>query len=375
MIKRKMIKYLTVILILIFMPSLQGKTNKNRTEETDTLHEAMFYEKLPGERVKDHLCPHECMLEEGQTGLCGARKNINGKLYTLTYGKPVAIHIDPIEKKPFFHVLPGSRSFSIATAGCNLRCIFCQNWQISQANPSKAKSYKLSPEQIVNIAEKNNCSSIAYTYTEPTIFYEYMLDIAKIARQRGILNVMHTCGFIKPKPLRNLCKYMDAANVDLKGFAPDFYTKMSSGKLEPVLKAIKIIKEEGVWLEITNLIIPNSNDDTEVIRNMCEWIKENVGVNVPLHLSRFYPNYKLQSLPPTPVETLEKARKIAMDVGLNYVYIGNVPGHPAENTYSPYTKRVLIKRSGYTVTENNIINGKSKFTSKEIPGIWKEEEE
>ncbi len=305
--------------------------------------------------------------------MCGARKNIGGTLYTLTYGRPVAVHVDPIEKKPFFHVLPGERALSIATAGCNLRCKFCQNWQISQADPAKKRAYRLSPRQIVKLAQKKDCPAIAYTYTEPTIFYEYMLETAKLAKKAGILNVVHSCGFINPKPLRRLTKYVDAFNVDLKGFNKGFYRKMSAGRRGPILKAIKIIKEEGAWLELTNLIIPTENDSPKTIRRMCEWIKKNLGPNVPLHFARFYPQYKLKQHPPTPIKSLERAREIAREVGLNYVYVGNVPGHKAESTYSPYTGKLLIRRRGYTLLENNLKDGKSKFSGKKIPGIWQED--
>jgi len=299
------------------------------------------------------------------------RENRDGILYTLVYSKPCAVHIDPIEKKPLFHVLPGSSAYSIATAGCNLRCKFCQNWQISQALPEDVESYDMAPQEVVDKAKKAGAKAIAYTYTEPTIFYEYMLDTAKIAKKEGILNVMHSAGHINEAPLKELCKYLDAANIDLKGFSQDFYGQMSLGNLDSVLQTLKILKEEGVWVEITNLVLPGFNDDPELIKRMCVWIKDNLGPNTPLHFSRFWPMYKLTNLSPTPVETLEKAKQIANDAGLKYVYIGNIPGSSAESTFCPVCRKLLIGRSGYTITENNIKNGKCKFCNAEIPGIWK----
>jgi pyruvate formate lyase activating enzyme len=299
------------------------------------------------------------------------RINKDGALYTLGYGNPVAIHIDPIEKKPFFHVLPGHNAFSLAVAGCNMRCLFCQNWQISQSKPDETDNYNLSPEDIVNQSLKSECPFIVYTYTEPTVFYEYMLDISKLAKQKGLRNGMHTCGYINPEPLKELLKYMDAVNVDLKSFNPEFYRKMGAmAELEPVLATIKTIKQEGVWLELTNLIIPGENDSPEEIKKMCIWIKENLGTEVPLHFSRFTPQFQLANLPPTPLSKLEEACQIAKDIGLKYVYIGNVPGHPGEDTYCPNCKKILIDRIGYEILENNIKAGKCKFCGYKIAGIW-----
>jgi len=332
---------------------------------------ASYWQNIKENIVQCLLCPRKCVLDVGQRGVCTVRINKEGKLYTLGYGNPVAIHIDPIEKKPFFHVAPGEPVFSLAVAGCNMRCIFCQNWQISQSRPDETENYNLSPEEVVNKTIENNCKFIAYTYTEPTVFYEYMLDIAKLAREKGIKNTMHSCGYINAQPLKELLKYMDAVNVDLKGFSEEFYAKIGLlAQLKPVLETLKIIKEEGVWLEITNLIIPNFNDDPQKIKEMCIWIKENLGDEVPLHFSRFVPNFKLQNLPPTPIEKLEEAYKIAKDVGLKYVYIGNVPGHKGENTYCPNCGKIAVKRIGYEILENNIKDGKCKFCGYKIVGRW-----
>ena len=343
---------------------------KKIREANLSLLEARYYKKLGDKTVQCQLCPNFCVLPNGRKGLCGARMNVNGKLYTLVYGKPVAVHVDPIEKKPFSHFLPGTTAFSIATAGCNLGCIFCQNWQISQARPEETIHYNLSPEEIVKLAIKYESKSIAYTYTEPTIFYEYMLDTAKLAKKKGIRNVMHTCGYINPEPLKELLKYMDAVNVDLKGFSEEFYQTMCKGRLQPVLETIKTVKRSGVWLEITNLVIPGKNDDPKTIRSMCLWIKENAGPDVPVYFSAFTPHYQLQNLPPTPVATLEMAYKIGKEAGLNYVYIGNVYGHTKEHTYCPKCGKILIERLGFAVLSNNIVSGKCKFCGYKVPGVW-----
>lgn len=334
------------------------------------LKEALYYQKLDNKIVQCHLCPRNCVIPPGKRGFCGVRENRDGTLYTLSYGKVVALHTDPIEKKPLFHFLPGTTAFSIATAGCNLRCKFCQNWEISQKRPEEASYTYIEPQDLVRYAKQDGSPTIAYTYTEPTIFYEYMLETAKLAHQQGIRNIMHSDGYINEEPLRQLAKYLDAANIDLKGFTEDYYAKLSEATLEPVLRSLKILKEEGVWIEITNLVLPGYNDDSGIIRKMCLWIKENLGADTPLHFSRFQPMYKLAALNPTPVETLEKARQIAMDVGLKYVYIGNVPGHPAEDTYCPGSSEIAIKRAGYIVVENNLVDGKCK-SGEEIKGVWR----
>ncbi|MFH0763527.1 MAG: AmmeMemoRadiSam system radical SAM enzyme [Candidatus Omnitrophota bacterium] len=332
---------------------------------------ASFWYKVKGNVVQCVLCPRRCVINSGQRGACTVRVNKDGMLYTLGYGNPVAVHVDPIEKKPFFHVLPGENAFSIAVAGCNMRCLFCQNWTISQAKPDETAAYDMPPEAAVAAAAKHNCPFIVYTYTEPTVFYEYMLDISKLARSKGLKNGMHTCGYINPEPLAELLEYMDAVNVDLKGFNVEFYRKMGAfAELKPVLETLKAVKARGVWLEITNLIIPGLNDDPEEIKSMCEWIKESLGDEVPLHFSRFMPAFRLQNLPPTPVEKLDEAYKIAKGAGLKYVYVGNVPGNPKENTYCPNCGKMIVNRIGYEVVENNITDSKCKFCGERIAGIW-----
>lgn len=333
---------------------------------------ASYWNKIKGKVVQCVLCPRKCVLDAGQRGFCTVRINKDGTLYTLGYGNPVAVHVDPIEKKPFFHVLPGENAFSLAVAGCNMRCLFCQNWQISQARPDEVAAYDLPPEKVVKEALKSGAPFIVYTYTEPTVFYEYMLDIAKLAKAKGLKNGMHSCGYINQEPLKELLKYMDAVNVDLKGFNPEFYRKMGSmADIASVLETLKTIKKEGVWLEITNLVIPGQNDDPKVIRTMCRWIKDNLGSGVPLHFSRFIPSFKLQNLPPTPVEKLEEAYKIAKEEGLKYVYIGNIPGNDYENTYCPNCGKLIIERHGYQVWIDGMKDGKCKHCGYIVEGIWK----
>jgi len=329
----------------------------------------MNYEKLKDKKVKCNLCPNYCIIKENEYGKCKARKNIGGKLYSMVYGKIAAMHIDPVEKKPFFHFLPGSLIYSISTTGCNMRCKFCQNWQISQVYPYEVKTKFISPQDIINDVKSKKINAIAFTYGEPSVFYEYMLDIAKLAKKNGIRTAVVSSGYLNPEPLKKLLPYIDAYKIDLKGFTDKFYNEVTSGKLNPVLETIKIIKKSGVWLEIVNLIIPGYNDDEKDIKRMAEWIKNNLGDDVPLHFTRFYPNYKLSNLPPTPIETLKKARKIAMDAGLKYVYTGNIPDTEGSTTYCPKSKQPAIIRNGFFVIKNNLKDGTCPDGSK-IPGIW-----
>lgn len=331
--------------------------------------EALFYDKVSG-GLKCRKCPHECLLNIDKIGICRNRVNHKGKLYTIAYGNPCAVHVDPIEKKPFYHFLPKSRSFSIATAGCNLRCLNCQNWQISQVSPKETDNYDLMPEKVVEQCLKTKCESISYTYSEPTTFYEYAYDTATLAREKGIKNVWKSNGYINEIPLRKMCKVMDAANIDLKIFDDNVYRKISSAKLDPVLRTLKILKEENVWLETTNLVIPNWTDNLDTIKRMCEWFMKNGLEDYPLHFSRFTPLYKLSQLPLTPVSTLIKARQVALETGIKYVYIGNVQTNQAENTYCHKCKKMIIERKGYAILSNFIVNKKCKFCGENIPGVW-----
>ncbi|HQO38752.1 MAG TPA: AmmeMemoRadiSam system radical SAM enzyme [Candidatus Omnitrophota bacterium] len=334
-------------------------------------HEASFYEKLRNTVVNCRLCPRECVIPDGKRGYCRVRENRTGVLYALSYGQPVAVHTDPIEKKPFFHFLPSSEAFSIATVGCNMNCAFCQNWEISQAKPEDARAGYATAGHIVTQARRSGAQSIAFTYTEPTIFYEYMLDIARKAKAAGLRVTMHSNGFINEEPLRQLCKYLDAANIDLKGFTQEYYAKVCEGSLEPVLRSLKVLREEGVHLEITNLVLSGYNDDPQKVREMCVWIRDNLGADTPMHFSRFYPMYKLLALIATPVEKLEAVREIALDAGLKYVYIGNIPGHEAEHTYCPACRNAVIRRSGYIVSDFDIVDGRCKYCGEPVKGVWR----
>ena len=331
--------------------------------------EALFYAQTP-KGIRCQICPNECDIKEGEAGDCRNRVNKNGKLYSIAYGNPCAIHVDPIEKKPLNHFLPGSNAFSIATAGCNLACLYCQNWTISQKSPAETKNYDLLPDKVVETCIENNCESIAYTYSEPITFYEYTYDSSVLARQAGIKNVLVSAGYINREPLLKLCKVTDAANIDLKSFSDEIYLKLNAGKLQPVLDTLVTMKNEGVWLEITNLVVPSWTDDLEMIKRMCGWLAKNGFTEIPLHFSRFQPMHKLTQLPPTPVNTLKSARDIAIQEGLKHVYIGNVPGLGSESTICPKCSKVVIERRGYSVIQNNLQNGKCRFCTSPVAGVW-----
>ncbi len=324
-----------------------------------------------GKIVQCKLCPKECKLPQGATGDCKVRVNIGNKLYSMVYGKPCAVHNDPVEKKPMFHFLPGARAYSIATAGCNLHCKFCQNWEISQTPPDQTSNYDLAPKNIVENAIREGCETIAYTYSEPMIYYEYTYDTSVLAKERGIKNILVTASYINPKPLRKLCKVVHAANVDIKAFDEKFYQNICGAKLKPVLDALLIYKEEKVFVEITNLLVTNYNDDMKIVKKMCDWIVKELGDDIPMHFSRFWPMYQLLNVPPTPVATLLNARDIAINSGLKYVYVGNVPGLDAENTYCPGCHQTIIQRTGYFVYYNWVTKeGKCKICGYKINGVW-----
>lgn len=316
------------------------------------------------------LCPKSCRISEGQSGDCRSRIVVDGELRAVTYGRPCAVHVDPIEKKPLFHVMPASRILSLATAGCNLHCKYCQNWTISQTGPEDLENIKLPPDKVVQAALAQRCRSIAYTYTEPVIFYEYVLDTSTLARERGLRNVTVTAGYINKRPLEQLCTVIDASNTDLKAFSDAFYKELCEASLKPVLDGMVVMKERGVWLEVTNLVIPTFNDDLDMVRRMCKWMVANLGKETPLHFSRFYPMYKIRNLPPTPVDFLMKARQEALEIGLQYVYVGNVLGTEAENTFCPSDGTLLIRRMGFSILENNLNDGCCPTCGVKIPGIW-----
>lgn len=331
--------------------------------------EAYHYIKTP-RGLRCLICPNECVVLPDEPGDCRTRVAFENKLYTIAYGNPCAVHVDPIEKKPLYHFLPSTKAFSIATAGCNLACLNCQNWNISQASPEDTTNYDLMPEQVVEECLNYKCRSIAYTYSDPIAFYEYTYDTAKLARARGIKNVIITAGYINEKPLRQFCEVVDAANVDLKSFSDEIYMMLNAGKLKPVLDTIKILKQEGVWLEITNLIVPSWTDDFDMIKKMCDWLYDNDLYDCPLHFSRFHPQYKLTNLPATPESTLKQAREIALNAGIRFVYIGNVPDSGAENTHCPNCGKLLIERKGFFVSQNHVKDSKCEFCDESIPGVW-----
>ena len=330
---------------------------------------AMFQEETP-RGIMCRICPNECVLKEGETSKCNNRRVHDSKLWTMAYGNPCSANVDPVEKKPMYHFFPGSRAYSIATAGCNLVCLNCQNWTISQTSPDKTRNYDLMPEKVVQESIKNNCRSIAYTYSEPTTFYEYTYETAVLARKAGVRNIVKSNGYINPDPLKKLCSVIDAANIDLKSFSDSTYLRLTGGKLQPVLDSLKIYKDMGVWLEITNLIVPTWSDNIDEIGRMYKWLSENGFKDTPVHISRFYPMYKLEQLPPTPVEILKNAARIAIGEGLLYVYVGNVPGDEISDTKCPSCGTIVVARQGYRITTNNITGGKCNKCGKEIKGVW-----
>ncbi len=332
------------------------------------MYEARLYEKLHEGKVKCFLCPQYCTISPGKRGICGVRENSEGTLNTLVYGKVAAKHVDPIEKKPFFHFYPGSHSFSIAAVGCNFRCLHCQNFDISQY-PKQNKDIpgeEMSPEEVVEEAMQAGCQSIAYTYTEPTIFFEFAYDCARLAHKKGIRNVFVSNGYTSPDAIRLIAPYLDANNIDLKG-DDAFYKKVVGAKLQPVLDTIKLMKELGVWIEITTLIIPDHNDSDDFLTFAAEFIKS-VDASIPWHVSQFYPTYKLFDKPRTPLKTLRRAREIGLRAGLKYVYEGNVPGTGGENTMCPSCGALLIERIGFSLTHISMKDSQCEKCGARIDG-------
>ena len=315
------------------------------------MKEALVYQKLEGNKIKCNLCSHRCVISPGKRGICRVRENRDGVLYSLVYGKVVTNNIDPIEKKPLFHFYPGSKSYSIATAGCNFRCLHCQNWQISQLKDGEITGEEFTPEEVVEDALGSGCESIAYTYTEPTIFYEYAFDTAEIAHEKGLKNIFITNGYISEEALREISPYLDAANKDLKSMKDNFYRKVCGARLKPVLDSIKLHHMLGIWLEVTTLIIPGYNDSSEELEEIARFIRD-IDKNIPWHVSRFFPAYQLMNVPTTPLDTLKKAVEIGREVGLEYVYQGNVG--EGENTFCPNCGKLLRKRTGFDFVENKI---------------------
>ena len=323
-----------------------------------------------GTYVQCNLCPHRCLIADGERGHCRVRENRGGRLYSMVYGNPCAVHVDPIEKKPFYHFLPTAPAFSLATAGCNLRCLYCQNWSISQVRPEDTQNADLPPAEIVRYARDAGAPVIAYTYSEPTAFYEYMVDTARLAREAGLRNVVISAGFINPEPLRELCGVVDAIKIDLKGYDEGFYRDVCGGELGPVLESIRTIYESGTHLEIVNLVVPTLNDSLDQLRALAHWVAEDLSPDIPLHFTRFHPDYKLTNLPPTPIETLERAREAALAEGVRFAYVGNIPGHPGNHTTCPACGETIVLRQGFAVREYHLRAGACAFCGEPIPGVW-----
>ena len=320
--------------------------------------------------VQCELCPRRCEIAPGGRGDCRVRVNRDGRLTALTYGYPCSLHIDPMEKKPVFHFLPGTPTLSLATVGCNLHCKNCQNWEISQRNPEDVEAMELPPARIVELAQQNACPSISYTYTDPIIFYEYVLDTATVAHAAGLKNILITAGYINPDPARELFRVTDVARIDLKALSEDFYHDICEATLQPVLDTILLAKAMSLEVELVHLIVTTLNDSDGDLRKLCTWIATNVGCDAPLHFSRFYPQHKLAHLPPTPVETLHRARDIARAAGLHFVYLGNILEEDAANTVCPTCQKVLVRRTGFSVLENRVRDGKCPDCQTKIYGVW-----
>jgi pyruvate formate lyase activating enzyme len=333
-------------------------------------HEGFLYTKLDNKLVMCGICPHRCLLSPGDRSVCRSKINMDGILYSLTYGNPCSANVDPIEKKPLFHFKPRSKAFSIATTGCNFRCLNCQNWEISQAKPHEVRHYDLFPADVVKTAQRSGCLSIAYTYSEAVTFFEYMIDTARLAKDNGISNLWISNGYINRKPLLELCKVLDAANVNLKSYSDAIYRKLNGGRLQPVLDTFKTLHEQGVHFEMTNLVVPGYVDDEKMVKQMCRWILKNLGPDYPLHFLRFFPKYKLDRLPATPLSTLVRFRKLAMAEGIHYVYVGNAAYPEGSNTYCHNCKKLLIERTGYIVPTYNLNGNKCKYCKTMIPGRW-----
>ncbi|MRR10009.1 AmmeMemoRadiSam system radical SAM enzyme [bacterium] len=357
------LRWLTAAVIIL------GST-ATRPASPDPRHGASHYRRLGGDSVQCQLCPRRCLLASGATGYCRVRRNTGGTLASLVYGRPCAANVDPIEKKPLYHFLPGSKTLSLATVGCSMRCLFCQNWDISQGEPGDFAVAYVPPDLVAQRAADGGQPSISYTYSEPAVFFEYLYDIATAAKRAGIRNVMVTSGHINPAPLAQLCGVLDAANVDLKGFSDNSYGRMANTRLAPILDAIKVMRTRGVWLELGYLVIPTVNDGPGEIGALCRWVADSLGPDVPLHFLRFFPQHKLAHLPPTPAATLDSAYAIARRAGIRYVYLGNLPGHRANHTYCHRCGRLLIERRGYVVQRNAMRNGRCPSCRTRIPGRW-----
>jgi pyruvate formate lyase activating enzyme len=352
-------------------PAQRLRAYPSNPADSSSAVEARFYEKLLNLKIRCQLCPRACIVDDGERGHCVVRENRGGTFYTLVHSRVSAAHIDPIEKKPLFHYLPGTVAFSISTAGCNVNCKFCQNWNISQWRPEQTHADFAPPRRIVSIARQSNCPTIAYTYGEPVVFAEYLMDTADAGHQAGIRSIVVSNGYIQQEALKQAYGKMDAVKIDLKSFSESYYAKVVSGQLKPVLDTLVTLRAMGKWTEIVYLVVPTLNDSDAELRALAQWIKANLGPDVPLHFTQFHPEYLLKHLPVTPVSTLERAKAIADAEGLHFVYIGNVPGHPAQNTYCPQCRKIVVERAGFTA--NRLLIGKDgacPYCLHPIPGIW-----
>ena len=336
------------------------------------MKEAMLYHPLEEGKVQCSLCNHRCTISPSKRGICGVRENREGKLYTLVFGRAISMHVDPVEKKPLFHLFPGSQSFSMAAVGCNFRCLQCQNHEISQMprdEEGRIEGSAVSPSKIVSLAKDYRCQSISYTYTEPTIYFEYAYETAILAKKEGIKNIFVTNGYMTEEALKTIYPYLDAANVDLKSFQEKFYKEICGAKLKPVLESLKIMRQMGVWVEITTLVIPSLNDSDKEFEEIAQFISS-LGQEVPWHISAFYPTYKMLNPPRTPASSLHRAREIGMKAGLRYVYCGNIPGEEGEDTFCPQCKRRVIERVGFQVVRNDVVKGECRHCRAKMDGIW-----
>ncbi len=358
---------------LAFSDSILSYINNNLlfAETSDPYRRiASHWKPLKDKAVQCVLCPNECVLDDGDRGRCRARENNGGKLYTIVYSRLASIHIDPVEKKPLNHFMPGAMALSVATAGCNLSCKFCQNWQLAQTNPEDIQAERTAPQELVSRAISTKSEIIAFTYNEPTVQFEYIADVSRIARNKGKKSIIISNGFINPDASRELVKNLDGIKIDLKAFSDKFYREICGGRLSAVQKNLINVFKSGKWLETVTLVIPTLNDSPEEIRNMARWVKTNLSADVPMHFTRFHSMYLIQNLPPTPVSTLERCREIAVSEGIRYAYVGNVPGHKWENTYCHNCGKMVIQRGGFFTVSNRLKNGKCPYCNTKIPGVW-----
>ena len=344
---------------------------KNSAVSYANYPEAQYYRKLNDGQVQCFLCPNHHIMKPGEVTYCRTRINHQGTLRVLAYNNPCILNIDEIEKGPFYHFLPGTKSLALGIGGCNLRCLYCQNWEASQERPDQTNNIlDLPKEEVAKGADEKKCRTICYTYTEPVVYLEYIKEAAAYTSARGIRNVVCTAGFINPEPLKDMCRHIDAFAVTLKAFNDKFYQKICGQTMAPVLKSMEFIKEQNKWLEIINLIVPTYNDDMKVIEEMCQWVKEHLGAETPIHFGRFMPEYKLRDLPQTPIKIIDQARQIGLEAGLKYVYTFNVAPHEGNNTFCPNCGKAIIKRLGFKILENNCPNGACKLCGTKLPGVW-----